>query len=99
MLFSSQSLIKKQEILMLEIYLESVKNHPLISSAIQVAVLGMAGEILAIRIRLGKWQSFSPVQLVLKTLIWAFLGISFKYAFTGFFGFVGDIVKCCVPVA
>lgn len=79
---------------MIEAYLHFVKAYPLISSAIQVAILGMLGELLATRIRLKKWYFFGPGpwRLMAKIIVWAFLGITFKYAFTGFFGFVDAIV-------
>lgn len=78
---------------MIEYYLYWVKNYPIISSAIQVAILGMFGELLASRIRLKKWYFFGPGpwRFVAKLLVWAFLGITFKYAFSGFFGFVDAI--------
>jgi len=54
----------------------------------------MLGELLAGKIRTGKWYFFGPGpwRLVAKLMIWAFLGITFKYAFTGFHGFVEAIV-------
>lgn len=79
---------------MIDIYLYFVKTYPLISSAVQVAILGMFGELLAVRIRLKKWYFFGPGpwRLFAKILVWAFLGITFKYAFSGFFGFVDAII-------
>lgn len=78
---------------MIDLYLYFVKHHPIISSAVQVGILGTCGEILAGKIRLGRWYLFGPgpVRLIEKIIIWAFLGITFKYAFTGFFGFVDAI--------
>jgi hypothetical protein len=76
---------------MIEIYLHLVKTYPLISSAIQVAILGLLGELIATRIRLGKWHFFGPRGFIVKLIVWGFLGITFKYAFTGFFGFVDAI--------
>lgn len=75
-----------------EIYTDFVKAQPIHSSAIQVAILGIIGEILASYIR-GKGWCFSPIQLFAKTLCWAFLGITFKYAFVGFTGFVDELRK------
>ncbi|MFH1840095.1 MAG: hypothetical protein ABH849_03020 [Nanoarchaeota archaeon] len=77
---------------MIEFYLNFLKNYPLISSALQVAILGMFGELLAARIRLGKWYFFGKRQFITKVLIWGFLGITFKYAFAGFFGFVDALI-------
>jgi hypothetical protein len=79
---------------MIEAYLYFVKAHPLLSSAIQVAILGMFGELLANRITRGYWFFYGPGpwKLLIKIAIWAFLGITFKYAFAGFFGFVAALV-------
>lgn len=68
-------------------YVGFVKAHPLVSSAAQVALLGTFGELLGCKIRGRGFMPFTPVQLLLKVLVWAFLGLSFKYAFAGFFGF------------
>jgi hypothetical protein len=78
----------------LETYLHFVKNYPILSSAVQVATLGMFGETLAIRIRIGKWHFFGPGiwKFAAKLTVWGFLGITFKYAFAGFFGFVETLV-------
>lgn len=77
---------------MIETYLYFLKNYPLISSAVQVAILGMFGELLATRIRLKRWYFFGSKGFIAKVIVWAFLGITFKYAFTGFFGFVDALV-------
>ena len=77
---------------MIETYIYAVKTYPLITSAIQVAILGTFGELLAARIKLKRWYFFKPKELILKILVWAFLGITFKYAFTGFFGFVDSLI-------
>jgi len=80
---------------MIEAYLSFLKTYPLISSAIQVAVLGMLGELVAIRVRTKKWYFFGPgpKRILAKIVIWAFLGITFKYAFVGFFGFVDALIE------
>ena len=79
---------------MIELYVNFLKTYPLLSSAIQVAILGMFGELLAIKLRSGKWSFFGPGpwRLIAKIVCWAFLGITFKYAFAGFFGFVDALV-------
>jgi hypothetical protein len=78
----------------MDLYLAFVKEQPILSSAVQVAILGTIGELLAIRIRLGHWHLFGPGpwRLMAKILVWAFLGITFKYAFAGFFGFVDALI-------
>lgn len=73
---------------MIDLYVSFLKAHPLASSALQVALLGTFGELLGCRIRGRGWLPFSRVQLALKIGVWAFLGITFKVAFAGFFGFV-----------
>ena len=79
---------------MIETYLHFVKNYPLLSSAVQIGILGTVGELLAVRIRMGKWYFFGPgpTRLLLKMIVWAFLGITFKYAFTGFFAYIDAII-------
>lgn len=78
---------------MLDLYLTFVKSYSLLSSAVQVGLLGTFGEALAIRIRTGRWlvPGGDLRSLVAKLVIWAFLGITFKYAFVGFGGFVDAI--------
>ncbi len=80
---------------MIDAYLNFVIGFPLLSSAVQIAILGTVGELLATRIRMGKWYFFGPGpwRLILKILVWAFLGITFKYGFVGFFGFVAALVS------
>lgn len=73
---------------MWELYIVFVKGHPLLSSAVQVALLGTFGEMLACRIRGLGWNPFRPSQLLWKVAVWAFLGITFKISFAGFAGFV-----------
>ena len=79
---------------MIESYLNFVKEYPLLSSAVQIGILGTIGELIAVRIRLKRWYFFGPgpVKLFLKILVWAFLGITFKYAFTGFFAYIDAII-------
>jgi len=68
-------------------YVYFVKTYQLPSSAVQVAVLGTLGELLASKIRGRGWMPFNAAQLAEKVLVWALLGVSFKVAFVGFFGF------------
>ena len=57
--------------------------------------LGVFGELIAARIRLGRWYFFGPGarRFIAKVIVWGLLGITFKYAFTGFFGFVEAITE------
>lgn len=74
--------------MMWDAYVHFVKTNPLLSSALQVAILGTVGELLACRLRGLGWNPFTRGQLLQKVLVWAFLGITFKIAFAGFAGFV-----------
>ncbi len=80
---------------MVNTYIEFVKQYPILSSAIQIGILGTIGELMAVRIRMGKWYYFGPGpwKLPAKAFVWAFLGITFKYVFTGFYGFVASITR------
>lgn len=75
---------------MIDLYLNLLKTYPILSSVVQVGILGMLGELIAARIRAGKWHFFGPgaMRFVAKVVVWGFLGLTFKYSFTGFFGFV-----------
>jgi hypothetical protein len=73
-------------------YVGFLKAHPLISSAVQVGLLGTFGELLGCKLRGRGFMPFTAAQFLLKLLIWAFLGITFKYAFAGFFGFHDALV-------
>ena len=77
---------------MWEAYVTFLKTHPLASSALQVALLGTFGELLGCKLRGRGFLPFTVEQLALKILIWAFLGITFKYAFAGFVGFYEALV-------
>jgi len=68
-------------------YVGFVKENPIASSAVQVALLGTLGELIGCKLRGRGFMPFSPPQLALKVLVWAFLGVTFKYSFAGFFGF------------
>lgn len=86
-------MVPKLEIDVINWYIKFVLEQPVLSSAVQVALLGTVGELLAVRIRRGQWRFFGPGQLLAKVAVWAFLGITFKYAFAGFFGFVDALVQ------
>ncbi len=72
----------------MELYLKWVSEYPLLSAAVQFALLGTLGEIISFVIqqrRLG--LPGSAGQIVAKMLAWALLGIIIKYGFTGMRGF------------
>ena len=69
-------------------YVDWVKANPLLSAAIQFAILGTLGEILSHYLRKRKFVlPCTGLQLLGKVLAWALLGIIIKYGFTGMKGF------------
>lgn len=79
---------------MWKIYLRFVKDKPILSSFIQVMILGTIGEILSAQIAgTEKGFPFTTFQIMLKMIVWGILGISFKYAFIGFTGFISNLCE------
>jgi hypothetical protein len=78
----------------MDLYVQWVSAHPLFSAAIQFAVLGTFGELLSFWI---KNKSFSLpcslLQLALKVLAWALLGVVIKYGFAGMKGFTRALLE------
>jgi hypothetical protein len=77
----------------MQFYIELVKAHPILMAMAQFAILGTLGDVIA------KWiiekrfsKPFGFVTLILKMLEWSFLAVLIKYAFTGFGGFVNELV-------
>lgn len=69
-------------------YIIWVMENPLLSAAIQFALLGTAGEIISLSLRKKSLAiPGGPVQLLGKIIAWAILGIVIKYGFTGMKGF------------
>lgn len=73
-------------------YTSLVHAYPLLSAALQFAVLGTLGELLACRLRGRGWLPFKAFQLLAKIVVWAGLGIAVKVAFAGFVGFLDTIL-------
>ncbi len=74
-------------------YVWWVKAHPLASAALQFAVLGPLGELLAAScVRRRPAFSFSALQFALKTVAWGLLGVVIKYGFSGMKGFTHALV-------
>ena len=72
----------------MDIYIGWVTHRPLVSAAIQFALLGTLGEILSFCIQ--KRKAALPctiLQLLGKIAAWALLGIIIKYGFAGMKGF------------
>ncbi len=73
----------------MQIYLTWVMQNPLLSAAIQFAILGTLGEIISYSIQNKKVViPCTWMQLLLKGIAWAVLGIVIKYGFAGMKGFV-----------
>ncbi len=69
-------------------YIKWVTAYPLLSAAVQFAVLGTLGEIISFSIQQRRWGlPCSGLQLLAKMVGWALLGIIIKYGFTGMRGF------------
>jgi len=69
-------------------YIQWVTENPLLSAAIQFALLGTLGEMIAVSI--GRRQFSTPgtvLQTLGKVLAWALLGLVIKYGFAGMKGF------------
>lgn len=73
----------------MQTYLNWVTQYPIISAAIQFAILGTFGEIISFSIQKKKLAiPCTWLQLVGKMIAWALLGIVIKYGFAGMKGFV-----------
>ena len=72
----------------MDLYVNWVSARPLFSAALQFAVLGTLGELLSFWITRKKLRlPCSLLQLGLKVLAWALLGLIIKYGFAGMKGF------------
>ncbi len=75
-------------------YLSWVSDNPLISAAVQFAILGTFGELLSQVIRSRRFAlRCTLLQLIGKILAWGLLGIIIKYGFAGMKGFVNALVE------
>jgi hypothetical protein len=82
-------------------YVLWVTAHPLLSAALQFALLGTLGEVLAssLRARRATLPCAWP-QLAAKALAWALLGLIIKLGFTGMRGFTQALLdKGYLPTA
>jgi hypothetical protein len=74
-------------------YVLWVSENPLLSAAIQFAVLGTIGEIFSYSLRnKGLALPGKPWQVGAKILAWAVLGIVIKYGFAGMKGFTRTLI-------
>ncbi len=76
----------------MEWYINLVDEYPLISAAVQFAILGTIGEYLSKKLS-RSLPKFQLKMLLSKMAIWAFLGVAIKFAFIGFEGFVEALVR------
>lgn len=77
----------------METYLNWVQQNPLLSAAIQFAVLGTLGEIISFSLQSRRLAlPCSWLQLAAKLLAWALLGVIIKYGFAGMKGFTDALV-------
>jgi len=80
-------------------YVNWVTENLLLSAFIQFAILGSAGEVVGI-IASKRRPSNKTFEWLAKAVVWGFLGILVKYAFTGFKGFLAVLVdKDFLPAA
>lgn len=78
----------------MDLYIQLVTTYPILSAAVQFAILGTLGEVISFSIQ--KKKAAIPCtwpQLGAKLLAWALLGIIIKYGFTGMRGFTRALVE------
>ncbi len=80
-------------------YVTWVIAHPFLSAALQFALLGTLGEIVAASVRQRRFSTpCSWSRLAAKVLAWALLGIIIKYGFAGMKGFTQALIdKAMLP--
>ena len=78
----------------METYIAWVKSYPLLSAAIQFAILGTLGEYISHLLRTKNAAGFCSLpELVGKVFAWAILGVVIKYGFAGMKGFVNALLE------
>ena len=74
-------------------YVSWVNGWPLLSAAVQFAILGTLGELLSHSLREKRLSlPCTPLQLLGKMAAWALLGVIIKYGFAGMKGFTRALV-------
>lgn len=77
----------------MDYYLNWVTSNPLLSAAIQFAILGTLGEVISFSVQKKKLAiPCTWLQLLAKVIAWAVLGIVIKYGFAGMKGFVQSLL-------
>lgn len=84
---------------MFQAYAGWVTAHPFQSAALQFAILGTLGEVIAASLRNRRFTlPCTPLQLLLKAVAWALLGLVIKYGFIGMKGFTQALLdKSLLP--
>lgn len=78
----------------MQTYIQWVTQNPLLSAAVQFAILGTLGEILSYSLQQKRAAiPCSWLQLIGKMFAWALLGVIIKYAFAGMKGFTAALVE------
>ncbi len=78
----------------MESYIQWVAANPIVSAALQFAILGTIGEIISSSIRAGRFRlPGSAAETVAKVAAWALLGIIIKYGFAGMKGFTTALLE------
>ena len=61
------------------IYLSTTSSHPYVTAFVKFGLLATMGELLAMRIKSGRWRK--PVGMMYKVMVWGFFGILITLAF------------------
>lgn len=78
----------------METYTAWVTQNPLLSAAIQFALLGTLGEVISASLRARRAAlPCAPIQLLGKVFAWALLGVIIKYGFAGMKGFTAGLIE------
>lgn len=78
----------------MDAYAAWVAQNPLLSAAIQFAVLGTLGEVISASLQSRRPAlPCTPLQLLGKVFAWALLGVIIKYGFAGMKGFTSALLE------
>jgi len=78
----------------MQAYAAWVTQNPILSAAIQFAILGTLGEIISASLLMNRPAlPCTPLQLLGKVFAWALLGVVIKYGFAGMKGFTSALLE------
>ncbi len=78
----------------METYAAWVTQNPILSAAIQFAILGTLGEVISASLQAKRAAlPCTPLQLLGKVFAWALLGVIIKYGFAGMKGFTTALLE------